>query len=88
MPYHTSNSSSKKPSKPKMNKKPTMPKMSNKSIKDLIPIKKTLTDSQVNKLSQHSVHHSKNHMKSMVRMMANCKSFTESHKSVLKTVGK
>jgi len=75
----------KKPSKPK---KATMPKMSNKSVKDLIPIKKTLTDSQVNKLSQHSVHHSKNHMKSMVRMMANGKSFTESHKSVLKTIGK
>lgn len=75
----------KKPSKPK---KATMPKMSNKSVKDLIPSKKTLTDSQVNKLSQHSVHHSKNHMKSMVRMMANGKSFTESHKSVLKTIGK
>tara|TARA_R100001510_G_C7644878_1_gene202285 strand:- start:1726 stop:1929 length:204 start_codon:yes stop_codon:yes gene_type:complete len=46
-----------------------------------------LTPRQIKTLSEHSVHHSKSHMKFMVEQMKNGVSFTASHKAAMKKVG-
>tara|TARA_R100000657_G_C4662574_1_gene106321 strand:- start:698 stop:934 length:237 start_codon:yes stop_codon:yes gene_type:complete len=46
-----------------------------------------LNTRQQNLMKDHSVHHTKKHMKMMATMMKNGKTFTESHKAAQKKVG-
>tara|TARA_R100001440_G_C2477112_1_gene112713 strand:+ start:421 stop:654 length:234 start_codon:yes stop_codon:yes gene_type:complete len=46
-----------------------------------------LNTRQQNLMKEHSVHHTKKHMKMMANMMSNGKTFTESHKAAQKKVG-
>ena len=43
---------------------------------------------QQNAMKKHSKHHTVKHIKSMVKLMNNGKTFTESHKIAMKKVGK
>ncbi len=47
-----------------------------------------LTTQQVNAMKRHSQHHSSKHIQSMVKLMKEGKTFTESHKISMKKVGK
>ena len=47
-----------------------------------------LTKRQKNTLKKHSVHHTKNHMAEMRKLMRGGKTFTQAHKSAMKKVGK
>jgi len=47
-----------------------------------------LTAKQVNAMKRHSQHHSSKHIQSMVKLMKDGKTFTESHKIAMKKVGK
>jgi len=48
-----------------------------------------LKENQIKKLSEHSIHHTKTHIKKMINLMVNDKmSFTKSHNETMKKVGK
>ena len=47
-----------------------------------------LTKQQKNAMKRHSVHHTGNHLKSMVNAMKKGATFTQSHKKAMKDVGK
>lgn len=51
-------------------------------------MKKKLTKTQIEKLKQHSVHHTKKHLDMMKHCMQHGMSFEESHKTAQKFVGK
>jgi len=50
--------------------------------------KSMLTSRQKKTLDKHSVHHTDGHMDHMKKLMLQGKSFTASHKSAMKKVGK
>tara|TARA_R100000315_G_C5220738_1_gene132636 strand:+ start:325 stop:498 length:174 start_codon:yes stop_codon:yes gene_type:complete len=47
-----------------------------------------LTKQQKNAMKRHSVHHTGNHLKSMVNAMKKGATFKQSHKKAMKDVGK
>ena len=49
--------------------------------------KKALTQRQKNTLKRHSVHHTKQHMTKMRKLMKGGKTFTQAHKIAMRTVG-
>ena len=50
--------------------------------------KKQLTKRQTDTLKKHSVHHTSKHMTEMRKLMRSGKTFTEAHRTAMRTVGK
>ena len=48
----------------------------------------SLNKRQMGAMKKHAKHHTAKHIKSMVKLMDNGKTFTESHKLAMKKVGK
>lgn len=81
MPYHTNTA------KPKIKKK-TIKKKKPKKKKVVMKTRMGLSQNQRDKLKEHAIHHTSQHMAIMIKEMKGGSSFTKAHNKAKKMVGK